>query len=73
MSGSPERAAQAAVLAACCKLGLPSIAAEAERLAQQAKQDRYSCLAYLANVLAVEVDGRATRWIARRISEAHFP
>lgn len=52
---------------------MPSIAAEAERLAQQAERERHSYLAYLANTLAVEVDDRTARRIARRISEAHFP
>lgn len=73
MSGLTDSAARTAILAACRSLGLPSIAAEAERLAQQAERERHSYLAYLANALAVEVDDRTARRIARRISEAHFP
>src|ERR1700688_2572451 len=73
MSGLTDSAAHAAILVACHTLALPSIAAEAERLAQQAERERHSYQAYLANVLAVEVDDRTTRRIARRISEAHFP
>jgi DNA replication protein DnaC len=73
MPGLTASAAQAAIVAACRTLGLPSIAAEAERLAQQAERERQSYLAYLANALAVEVDDRTTRRIARRISDARFP
>ena len=73
MSGLTDSAAQATIAAACRTLGLPSVAAEAERLAQQAEWERHSYRAYLATVLAVEVDDRTTRRVARRISEAHFP
>jgi DNA replication protein DnaC len=73
MSGLTDSAALTTILAACRTLGLPSIAAEAEQLAQQAERERHSYLAYLAHALGVEVDDRATRRIARRISEAHFP
>ena len=69
MSGLTDSAAQAAILVACRTLGLPSIAAEAERLAQQAERERHSYLAYLANALGVEVDDRTTRRITRRIGE----
>lgn len=73
MSGLTDSAAHAAILAACRALALPSIAAEAARLAQQAERERHSYLAYLATALAVEVDDRTTRRISRRISEARFP
>jgi DNA replication protein DnaC len=73
MSGLTDSAAQAAIVVACRTLGLPSVAAEAEHLAQQAERERHSYRAYLANVLAVEVDDRSTRRIARRISAARFP
>lgn len=73
MSGLTDSAAHAAILVACHTLALPSIAAEAERLAQQAERERHSYLAYLANTLAIEVDDRTMRRIARRISAAHFP
>lgn len=73
MSGLTDSAAHTAILAACRTLALPSIAAEAERLAQRAERERHSYLAYLANALAVELDDRTSRRIARRISEAHFP
>jgi DNA replication protein DnaC len=73
MAGLTDSAAHTAILAACRTLALPSIAAEAERLAQQAERERQSYLAYLANALGVEVDDRLTRRISRRISEAHFP
>lgn len=73
MSGLTDSAAHTAILASCHTLALPSVAAEAERLAQQAERERHSYQAYLAQVLAVEVDDRTTRRVARRISEAHFP
>src|SRR5438876_11725221 len=73
MSGLTDSAAQAAILVACRTRARPSIAAEAERLAQQAERERHSYLAYLANALAVEVEDRTTRRIARRVSDAHFP
>jgi DNA replication protein DnaC len=73
MPGLTDSAAQAAIVAACRTLALPSIPAEAPRLAQQAERERHSYLAYLAQILAVEVDERTARRIARRISEAHFP
>jgi DNA replication protein DnaC len=73
MPGLTASAAHAAIVAACRTPGLPSIAAEVERLAQQAERERHSYQTYLAHALAVEVDDRAARRIARRISEAHFP
>ena len=47
--------------------------AEAERLAEVAERSRAGHLAYLADVLAAEVDDRAERRRHRRIREARFP
>jgi DNA replication protein DnaC len=52
---------------------LPTIRAEATRLAEIATRERQSYLAFLAEVLAAGVDDRADRRRARRISEARFP
>jgi DNA replication protein DnaC len=68
-----EEAAMAAITAACRVLKLPAIAAEAARLADIALRERLTHRAYLAALLAAEVDERSSRRIARRISEARFP
>ena len=68
-----EEAAMAAVAAACRELKLPAVAAEAARLADIALRERLTHRAYLAALLAAEVDERTSRRIARRISEARFP
>ena len=47
--------------------------AEAERLAEVAERARAGHLAYLADVLAAEIDERAERRRQRRIREARFP
>lgn len=68
-----EEAASAAIVAACRELKLPTVAAEAARLADLAMRDRFTHRAYLAALLAAEVDERSSRRIARRIGEARFP
>ena len=68
-----EEAAMAAVAAACRELKLPAVAAEAARLADIALRERLTHRAYLAALLAAEVDERTSRRIARRIAEARFP
>jgi DNA replication protein DnaC len=76
MSGAlplTEEAAIAAIVAACRELKLPGVAAEAARLADVAMRERLTHRAYLAALLAAEVDERSSRRIARRISEARFP
>ncbi|MDQ3702256.1 MAG: IS21-like element helper ATPase IstB [Chloroflexota bacterium] len=68
-----EEAATAAIVVACRELKLPTVAAEATRLADLAMRERFTHRAYLAALLAAEVDERTSRRIARRISEARFP
>jgi DNA replication protein DnaC len=68
-----EPAAEAAIMAACRALHLPTVRAEAVALADQAAKERLTHRVYLAEVLAGEVDERDSRRRARRIIEAHFP
>ncbi len=57
----------------CRILRLATVAAPCERLAQDAVRQQQSPLAYLASLLAAEVDDRERRLIARRVREAHLP
>jgi len=68
-----EEAATAAIVAACRELKLPAVAAEAVRLADIATRERLTHRAYLAALLAAEVDESRSRRIARRIADARFP
>ena len=68
-----QTAAVAAIGAASRELHLPTVRAEAERLAEMAERSRASHLAYLADVLSAEIDDRAERRRQRRIREARFP
>jgi DNA replication protein DnaC len=68
-----DEAAQASIGAAARELRLPTIRAEATRLAEIADRERQSYLVFLAEVLAAEVDDRTERRRARRILEAKFP
>jgi len=68
-----EPAAEAAIVAACRALHLPTVRAEAAALADVAAKERLTHRAYLAEVLAAEVDERDGRRRARRIVEARFP
>ncbi len=73
MSTRSDQAAQAAIGAAAHELRLPTIRAQASRLPEIALRDRQSYLVFLAELLAAEVDDRAERRRARRITEAKFP
>jgi DNA replication protein DnaC len=68
-----EPAAEAAIRVACRELHLPTIAAEATRIADDAARERLTHRAFLAEVLAAEVDERANRRRTRRLHEARFP
>jgi DNA replication protein DnaC len=68
-----DTAAQAAIGAATRELHLPTVRQESERLAELAKRNQLSYLAFLAEVLSAEVDDRAERRKQRRIHEARFP
>lgn len=73
MSTRSDDAAQAAIGAATRELHLPTIRAEATRLAEIAVRERQTHLGFLAEVLSAEVYERAERRRARRIGEAKFP
>jgi DNA replication protein DnaC len=73
MTAVPDTAAQAAIGAAARELKLPTVRAEAARLAEIAVRERHTHLAYLAEVLSAELDDRSGRRRARRIAEARFP
>ncbi len=66
-------AAQAAVTTAAKDLGLPTVRAEAGRIATAAAKARLTHLAYLAEVLSAECDDREQRRRLRRVNEAKFP
>jgi DNA replication protein DnaC len=73
MNPVSDTAAQAAIGAAARELRLPTIRAQAARLAEIAARERHTHLAYLAEVLSAELDDRSGRRRARRIAEARFP
>ena len=73
MTAVSGTAAQAAIGAAARELKLPTVRDQAARLAQTAARQRHTHLAYLAEVLAAELDDRTERRRARRIAEAKFP
>jgi len=68
-----EAAAEAGIDSACRALHLPTVRTEAASLADTAAKERLTHRAYLAEVLAAEVDQRDGRRRARRIVEARFP
>jgi DNA replication protein DnaC len=63
----------AAIQEHCRALRLPLVAAQCERLAQDALRHQHSPLEYLASLLGAEVDDRERRAIARRLQEARLP
>jgi DNA replication protein DnaC len=73
MSPVSDNAAQAAIGAAARELRLPTVRAEAARLAEIAAREHHTHLGYLAEVLSAELDDRSGRRRARRIADAHFP
>lgn len=68
-----DTAAQAAIGAAALELHLPTVRAEATRLAEIAAREHQSHLGFLAEVLSAEVDDRTDRRRTRRINDAKFP
>jgi hypothetical protein len=68
-----EPAAEAAIRVARRELHLPTIAAEAARIADDAAKERLTHRAFLAEVLAAEVEERANRRRTRRRLEAPLP
>jgi len=73
MTAVSDAAAQAAIGAAARELHLPTVRDQAARLAEIAARDHATHLAYLAEVLAAELDDRSARRRARRIADARFP
>jgi DNA replication protein DnaC len=68
-----DTAALAAIGAAARELKLPTVRADAARLAEIAVREHQTHLAYLAELLSAEIDDRTGRRRARRIAEARFP
>jgi DNA replication protein DnaC len=68
-----DPAADAAIGAACRTLHLPTVRAEAGRIAEAAARERLTHRAYLAEVLTAECDDRDGRRRVRRVLEAKFP
>jgi DNA replication protein DnaC len=68
-----DPAAQLRVDAACRALSLPTIRAEAGRIAEAAARERLSHGAFLAEVLTAECDDRDARRRIRLVHEAKFP
>jgi DNA replication protein DnaC len=73
MNTRSDDAAQAAIGAAARELHLPTVRTEAARLAEIAVRQHQTHLAFLAEVLAAEVDDRTERRRTRRVAEAKFP
>ena len=73
LTALPEAAAEAAITTACRTLMLPTVRAEAVRLAAAAAKQRLSHKAFLAEVLLAECDERDARRQLRRVKEAKFP
>jgi DNA replication protein DnaC len=73
VTGVSDTAALAAIGAAARELKLPTVRADAARLADIAVRERHTHLGYLAEILSAEVDDRTGRRRARRIAEARFP
>jgi DNA replication protein DnaC len=73
MTKMTDTAATAAIGAATRELHLPTVRADATRLAEVAQRSQLGYLAFLAEVLSAEVDERAQRRRQRRVHEARFP
>lgn len=68
-----DSAALAAIEAATRELQLPQIRADAQRLADTAQREHVTYLAFLAEILGLELDARSERRKQRRVHEARFP
>ena len=68
-----EQAADLAIAAGASALHLPTIKAEAGRIADAATRERLTHKAFLAEVLTAELDDRDNRRRQRRVNEARFP
>jgi DNA replication protein DnaC len=72
-SPSTDAAAQTSIEIAAKALSLPTVRTQAASLADAAARDGATHRAYLAELLAAEVDARQTRRRERRMKEARFP
>jgi DNA replication protein DnaC len=73
MSVRTEESAEAVIEAACRELKLPTVRTEAGPRAESALRAKLTYRAYLADVLAAEVDDRTERRRLRRVADARFP
>jgi DNA replication protein DnaC len=73
VTGVSDTAALAAIGAAARELKLPTVRADAARLAEIAVRERHTHLGYLAEILSAEIDDRTGRRRTRRVAEARFP
>jgi DNA replication protein DnaC len=73
VTGVSDTAALAAIGVAARELKLPTVRADAARLAETAVRERHTHLAFLAEILSAETDDRAGRRRVRRVGEARFP
>jgi DNA replication protein DnaC len=73
VTGVSDTAALAAIGAAARELKLPTVRADAARLAEIAVRERQTHLAYLAELLSAEIDDRTGRRRTHRVAEARFP
>jgi len=73
VTGLSDTAALASIGAAARELKLPTVRTDAARMAEIAVRERQTHLAYLAEILAAEIDDRSARRRVRRIGEARFP
>jgi DNA replication protein DnaC len=73
MSADTSKLQVAAIRELCKPLRLPTVAAQAARLAELAAKEKQSPLSFLEALLSAEVEEREQNAVARRIKEAHFP
>lgn len=73
MKRATESATLAQVRAACRELHLPTVAGRAEATAADAAREGATHLGFLAALLDAELEDRAERRRARRVTDARFP
>ena len=73
MSADTSKMQVAAIRELCKPLRLPTVAAQAAPLAEQAAKEKQSHICFLEALLSAEVEEREQNAVARRIKEAHFP
>jgi DNA replication protein DnaC len=73
MSLIPPSLEVAAIREHCKPLRLPTLAAQCERLAEEAMREHHTHLHFLDALLESELEERQARAVARRLAEAHLP